>query len=325
MSVPPRLLSLAELDAMPDLEWLIDGVLPTNSLCVLFGVPGCGKSFVALSMALTASVGDRWLGRDTRRICSLYIAAEGVLGMKYRVRAFSRRHPVESQGLRLYPDAIQIADPAARASVVADLRAQNFTPNLIIIDTLARVAIGKDENSSRDMGEVVAAVDALRKEFSATVLLIHHTRKDGGSERGSSALRGAADVMIECKASADYEYAVELQCSKMKDAEPFEDISIGLERVKLDNGKSSLVVRPMPPLLDRILKGKGPKPTPSRATEIAEVLASDFGQSGATHGELKLECVKRLGISQATFNRTLPNAVMEKVCPSSEHLAQLAA
>ena len=52
------------------------------------------------------------------------------------------------------------------------------------------------------------------------VLLIHHTRKDGASERGSSVLRGAADVMIECKKSGQI---VTATCSKMKYAEEFAD------------------------------------------------------------------------------------------------------
>jgi hypothetical protein len=87
--------------------------------------------------------------------------------------------------------------------------------------------------------------------------LIHHTRKDGSTERGSSALRGAGDVMIECKKS-EYENIVLLKCTKAKDAEPFADIEVGLEKIAFPNGRSSLVARTPPSLLNRVFKSTAP-------------------------------------------------------------------
>jgi hypothetical protein len=52
-----RLLTLEEIEALPDLQYLIAGVLPEHSFCVLYGEPGCGKTFVALSMALACAAG----------------------------------------------------------------------------------------------------------------------------------------------------------------------------------------------------------------------------------------------------------------------------
>jgi RecA-family ATPase len=77
-----RLLTLEEIEALPDLQYLIAGVLPEHSLCVLYGEPGCGKTFVALSMALQCASGKPWIGRATRRARVLYVAAEGGFGMK---------------------------------------------------------------------------------------------------------------------------------------------------------------------------------------------------------------------------------------------------
>jgi hypothetical protein len=68
---------------------------------------------------------------------------------------------------------------------------------LVVIDTLARCA-RIEENSSSDMGEVVAACDRIRAETSAAVLLIHHPGKEAKKgARGSSALRAAVDSEIE--------------------------------------------------------------------------------------------------------------------------------
>lgn len=54
-----------EVEQLPDLEWLIPGILPKPALCVLFGEPGCGKTFVVLSMALAIANGTEWLGRSS--------------------------------------------------------------------------------------------------------------------------------------------------------------------------------------------------------------------------------------------------------------------
>jgi hypothetical protein len=43
------------------------------------------------------------------------------------------------------------------------------------------------------MGLVLAGISRLRKRFNCTILLVHHTGKDGKSERGSNSLRGYLD------------------------------------------------------------------------------------------------------------------------------------
>lgn len=68
-------------------------------------------------------------------------------------------------------------------------------PALIIIDTFAR-NFGGDENSAADVGHFIREVDRhLRRNWNASVLILHHSGKDGEREaRGSSALKGAVDV-----------------------------------------------------------------------------------------------------------------------------------
>jgi RecA-family ATPase len=234
-----RLLTPEEIDDLPDLEYLVQGVLPEKSVCVLYGKPGSGKTFVALSLALACANGQPWIGRKTRP-ARLYVAAEGVLGIKYRLRAYRQRNEIAPGAVRFYTASLQITDRDAVGSLRSDLKAVDFEPDLILLDTLARVSVGKDENSAKDMGEIVAWIESLCREHKAAVLVIHHTRKDGDTERGSSALRGAADVMIM---SGTFANVVVLKCSKMKDDEPFRDMEIGLEIWEMEEAHS-LQVRP---------------------------------------------------------------------------------
>ena len=83
------------------LEWLIYGYVQKNALEMLFGPSGSGKSFVVLDMALHIAVKKmiedteqpealsprleavrKWHGQSTHGGRVLYVAGEGVTGMK---------------------------------------------------------------------------------------------------------------------------------------------------------------------------------------------------------------------------------------------------
>jgi hypothetical protein len=91
-------------------------------------------------------------------------------------------------------------------------------PDLVIVDTLARNFGSGDENSTKDMNAFVESLDLIRAAAVA-VTVIHHTGKDAGrGERGSTALRGAADTVI---LAAQDDTGLGLKCDKMKDGQPF--------------------------------------------------------------------------------------------------------
>ena len=91
---------------------------------------------------------------------------------------------------------------------------------------MARSMIGGDENAARDVGMFIAAADELCKASGAARLIVHHTGKNGEDERGSSALRGAADLMAALKPDGA---GLRLECVKAKDSEPFEPWNLHLE------------------------------------------------------------------------------------------------
>lgn len=94
-----HLLTREEIDAIPDLEPMIDGVLDKGTVAMLAAQPGAGKSFLALDWACRYATGLRWQGRDVNRMMQyptgnqgpgkvLYIAAEGARGIKTRLAAW---------------------------------------------------------------------------------------------------------------------------------------------------------------------------------------------------------------------------------------------
>jgi hypothetical protein len=92
---------------------------------------------------------------------------------------------------------------------------------MIVIDTLARAMTGGNENSTQDMGLLVANGDILRDRFDANVIWVHHSGKnEARGARGSSALQAATDTEIEI-----YGFAAGggvLRTTKMRDSEPVE-------------------------------------------------------------------------------------------------------
>jgi hypothetical protein len=286
-----------DLKNLPKPSWLIDQILPEGGLVVLYGSPGTKKTFIALSMALSIASGHAWCGRPTKPGNVLYVAAEGISGIAVRVEAYQREHKIDAVTIRYIKEPFDLRRESHARHLISTLEAEGFEPNLIVLDTLARLTPGAEENLSKDMGEAVSAIDILRRRYNATVLLIHHPGKAGGPERGSSALRGAADAMIECTSASQYRST--LNCDKMKDAEEFRSLSIHFQQHEFDDEISSLAVAGAA----EIAASGGIK---DQGTHRAlRVLEEKFGAEGATHREWREQFERETGKKQRTFNRDL--------------------
>ena len=284
----------------PDPEWLIKDLIVKGSFAVLFGPPKVGKSFLALSWAFAIAGDKPWLECPVKDGPVVYVAAEGGSGLKQRVAALTK-HESYPTDLPCYfhTEAVQFLVEDEVTKFAAAINDQCEQPVLIVIDTLARCFVGGDENSARDMGNFIAGVDQLRRDMDAAVVVIHHTGKNPlHGARGSSALMGAADTMIEC--SGQQERYFKLQCEKQKDSEPFPDVSVALKPIDLGNDRTSCVIVS---LLDA---PPPPKPQSVKNVEqVMEILETEFGKTGATHGEWKTVCIEKFGLSESTFDRTL--------------------
>jgi hypothetical protein len=86
---------------------------------------------------------------------------------------------------------------------VQDLAAVVPAGAVVFIDTLNRAAPTADENSSKEMGEILEAAKRLQALIDGLVVLVHHTGKDTTKGlRGHSSLLAALDAAIEVERSA---------------------------------------------------------------------------------------------------------------------------
>ncbi len=233
-AAPPqrfRLLGGADLQALPPLAWRVRGVLPALGLAALYGPSASGKSFLALDMAAAIAEGSRWFDCRVTAAPVVYAALEGEAGFRLRVQAWeqskARKLP---EGLRMVLQPFKLTD----ADDVRDLARVVPACAVVFLDTLNRAAPTADENSSRDMGEILEAAKALQDLTGGLVVLVHHTGKDSTRGlRGHSSLFAAMDAAVEVSRDGDRR---EWKVAKSKDgqdgdAQPFrlEVVPMGLD------------------------------------------------------------------------------------------------
>ncbi|GAA4031966.1 bifunctional DNA primase/polymerase [Actimicrobium antarcticum] len=195
-----RLLSGAELCALPPMRWMLRGVLPLEGLAALYGPSGSGKSFLILDIAAAIAGGDSaWFGRRVTQCPVTYCALEGEAGMGKRIHAWSLHHkkPVPDS-LKFVIQSVDLMGGGDVAELASAIHTEGGNGGLVILDTLNRAAPGADENSSVDMGLLIAASKRLQGLTGGLVLLVHHTGKDTTKGlRGHSSLYAALDAAIE--------------------------------------------------------------------------------------------------------------------------------
>lgn len=258
------LLTAAELMSRPPPRWLVPGVLPDRGIFQLWGAPNVGKSFVAIDLALSVATGQQWMEVPVEPRDVLYVAMEGSWDLGQRIQAWAAQHGCQpDRFFAVVESEVSLQDGVLVATVVDAAAEAGASPSLVIIDTLA-LALGGDENSTRDMSTAVRTLKRLSNELGALVGLVHHTGWDKSRERGSSALRAAVDTAIECERGR-------LRCSKQRSAKYFDDIhyqllEVGGSAVPSRTSALSYATSRMGDRRDRILAFLTTEPGANRST-----------------------------------------------------------
>ncbi|HJV26857.1 MAG TPA: AAA family ATPase [Aromatoleum sp.] len=212
-----HLIPAHEFTSAAPVSWLVRALIQRDGLGVLYGEPGSGKSFFVLDLSGAIAQGVDWRGLAVTGGTVVYIAAEGAGGFRKRLQALAKHHGVKLEELPFWviadaPNLLKDDDkPLAR-----EIRAAGGA-SLIVVDTLASVTPGGNENAAEDMGAVIGRCKRLQAETGAFVLLIHHSGKNAANgARGWSGLRGAVDLEIEVTRDGDDRAA---RVTKQKDGE----------------------------------------------------------------------------------------------------------
>jgi hypothetical protein len=220
------LLTSEGLDGIPEPQPLIKGVLYRDSLAWIVGRPGAGKSLVGLDWAGHIALGLDWCGFTTTGGPVVYVSPESPGGIRMRVRAWEASMGRRMDGVYFLPVAVQAATDGHWAALIK--LCHEKAPAMIVLDTQARVTLGLEENSAKDMGVFVDKLERLRDATKACILVVHHSPRGGTHVRGSTAIEGAASTIITCVKTAN---DLVLGCDpeeggKTKDVAPFDPVTL---------------------------------------------------------------------------------------------------
>jgi hypothetical protein len=233
-----KFLNLDEINALPDIQYLVDGLLPLNGYGIVYGRRGSGKTFEMLHLSLCIATGKNYRGHKVQQGGVAYIMSEGAAGLKKRIAAWMKHHQVDTlDNFYALTHSVQLNDPELRAHLDLAIERIPADVQLLVIDTLARSVSGLDENSSADMTRFIGYVDEIRQRRSLAVVPVHHAGWNDGHERGSTVIGDAADWI--CKVAKEDDRVI-VKTEKVKDDELPK--SLRLDLVPVD-GTGSVILQ----------------------------------------------------------------------------------
>ena len=193
----------AELSTTSKKVWLVHHLIAIGEISVWYGEPGSGKSVGVEDLGLHVAVGRIWHGRPVKQCAVLYVALERANVVQRRAIAWGLEYGRLGEQLpfKVIRGPLDFREPQTAADIVATLEdmAQRHSceAGLIIVDTVSRALCGGDENSPKDMGQLIANVSRIQSAIGVHIAMTHHQPVDGKERmRGHGALLGAVDTTI---------------------------------------------------------------------------------------------------------------------------------
>lgn len=187
----------AELAPQPEeRRWLVEDLWSSQAVGVIGGEPKCGKSFLALDIAVAVASGTPCLRRFNVGSAGpvLLFAAEDALHIvRERLHGIATIAGVDFDEL----DVHVITAPTVRLDLDGHRRQLRATvarvrPRLVVLDPFVRLH-RCDENAAAEVAPMLANLRELQRSFETAVLLVHHARK-ARHARAGQALRGSSEI-----------------------------------------------------------------------------------------------------------------------------------
>ena len=196
MSPLPTLTPVELEDRPRHQHWLVDTLWGRQAVGIIGGEPKCGKSFLALDLAVAVAAGVPCLRRfetDQSGPVVMFAAEDAGHIVRTRLQSITRAAGADFDTLE-----IAVIDvPVLRLDHRIDRQRLHETierirPRLLVLDPLVRLH-GVDENAVADIAPILAFLRDLQRRFATAVVLVHHARKSGATRPGQ-ALRGSSEL-----------------------------------------------------------------------------------------------------------------------------------
>ena len=227
----------SEIVYEPKSRALVQDFMDMGAMSVVYGESNCGKTFFMSDVAYHVAEGKRWREKRVEGGIVVYVALEGLSGIKERVQAYKNDTGATLENFLVMPCAFDFLDAegdvADFLALLEEIKNIEGDVKLIVIDTLARAMGGGDENSGEDMGMLVRHADAIREVSGAHICFVHHSGKDKArGSRGHSSLRAAVDTEAEVSREEEVDYST-VKTVKQREMSMGEDMHFELKKVSL--------------------------------------------------------------------------------------------
>jgi len=192
---------------LPEKRNFIHPWLRENSITLLSGYPGVGKTFFALGLLNAVAKGEDFgpWKTETQMPCLFLDGEMPAQDIQERITSLN----IATPNLFVYSDALANQWGLPRANLASDTWRTKMKSilttrkiKLWVIDNLASLAAGLDENKKQDWDPVNQWLLELRFAGIATIML-HHVSKDG-KQRGTSAREDNLDISLMLKSPSNY-------------------------------------------------------------------------------------------------------------------------
>jgi len=229
-----ELLDEIQIIKQPLPTYLVDGLIPEDSINLLTGQKGVYKSFMGLDMALTMTHGKgSFHGRATQDGGAIYFAGEGAGGLGKRIAAWRLHHKIDhadTYGVKspfwLVRTPINLLNEADIDQIIRSIKDTEQRYGCMIkttwVDTISRAIQGAKEDE-QTWGAIITAGERIKNEVGhrmAFIGIAHQGKDASRGTRGSSVAECNADAVLTMY--SDKENApdeLRLHVSKLKDDE----------------------------------------------------------------------------------------------------------
>jgi len=172
------------------IEWIVDRLIPKESITILFGKGGIGKTWLVMDIARCIGSGIDYLGYKAQQAPVIFIDFENpITVLNTRTQRLG-----EAEGVNFWRMGNEPKPPMLDSS---EWEQYKELPKgaVLVFDTL-RASQSGDENDSRAMAKVMNRMKELR-DLGFTIILLHHTAKNTDNvSKGSTAIVDLADHIL---------------------------------------------------------------------------------------------------------------------------------
>ena len=177
-------------------RWLVDALWSDEAVGIIGGEPKCGKSFLALDLAVAVAAGIPCLRRFAvsrpGRVL-LYPAEDALHIVRRRLDGICAAAGISLAALDVQvitASSLRLDLEADRASL--DETVARLQPRLLVLDPFVRLH-RINENANGEVAPVLAFLRELQRRHAIAVVLVHHARKGASTIRAGQALRGSSE------------------------------------------------------------------------------------------------------------------------------------